>query len=121
MTDLLAEGIDDDIQAGALLAFDACARHRSKSAELLTTLGANLSHGPLLSLFRRVSQKLDNGHEVLHDIVDALLGLVAFICVTPNYNHVLSGAGIVPLLLDMCKASVERRDSVSHLLKCHLR
>lgn len=117
MADLLAEGVDDYVQAGALLSFDACARQRSKSAELLTTLGANLSHGPLMSIFRRTSQRLVGDKYVAHDTVDALFGLVGFISVTPNHGHLLTGAGIIPLLLDICKTPYHRRDSVSSLKK----
>lgn len=112
MADLLAEGIDDFVQAGALLAFDASARHRTKSTELLNTLGANLSHGPLMSLLRRISHKLTSDQYVAHDTVDALFGLIGFISVTPSHSHVLTGAGIIPLLLDVCKTPYHRRDSV---------
>ena len=110
----------DSVLASSVTALDACCRHRSKVPEILTAIGANLTHGPLLDLFRKTVTRLTGTigpsntapSIVSYDFVDALLGFIGFISVNPNHSQLLVGAGIVPLLLDLLTTSSARRDSV---------
>lgn len=63
LAELLTPGrtVSDHIQSSTVYAFDACSHHQAKLAESLTALGANVSHGSLLTLFRSVVQRLVAG------------------------------------------------------------
>jgi len=58
ISDLFGPSIPEPTQAAAIAALDGCIRSRSRLPDVLTAIGANLSHGGLMSLFRRVVNKL---------------------------------------------------------------
>ena len=66
MCELLGPDTSEDVEAAALVALHACGHHRSKFPEVLTGLGVNLNHGPLMTLFRRVIAKLTANGESHH-------------------------------------------------------
>jgi E3 ubiquitin-protein ligase HUWE1 len=107
-------GVEDGILSAALYAIDACAHHKNKLPEVIAAIGANVSHGILISLVRDTVRRLTSGEEVLFEVVDALLGLVAYVATSPPHSNQIIGAGIVPLLLEIPKTTVEKRVNVSH-------
>jgi E3 ubiquitin-protein ligase HUWE1 len=127
LADLLAPNFDPVVQYAAVTALDACSRHRAKISEVLAALGANLTHGCLLELFRRITRRLvENGENggymsgsflttenVAYDLVDAVFGLIANLSNTPTHCQILVGAGILPILLDLTQTRCDRRDNVS--------
>ena len=119
-----SRGVPDDVSTAAALTMDACAHHRSKLFDVLTAIGASVSHGILISLFRHVVNKLLAGGEcsvppllkaeyVLHELVDSVVSLIAYVMASSPHGHMLVGAGILPILLDMARVEDDRRDSVS--------
>lgn len=110
-----SNGVGDHVSASAMLALDACARHRSRMAEVLASLNANANHGAVISLARDVISRLDLGDAPPYELVDAVLSFIAFIATSPAHGNMLLGAGILPVLLNVMRTSSPRRDSVSHL------
>ena len=76
-------------------------------------MGANLSHGGLMSLLRRMVSQLVANEPLPHDFVDAALTLTADVVMSLAPTQGLPSAGLVPVLLDLLRTRVERRDSVS--------
>jgi hypothetical protein len=114
-------GIGDTVLSAAVYAIDACAHHKNKLPEVIAALGANVNHGILISLFRDTTRRLTGGGDpakvesVLFEVVDAQMGLISYVATSPPYSHHIIGAGIIPLLLEIPKTTVERRDSVSEI------
>lgn len=92
----------------ALLVLDACAHQRSKISEVLTAVSANVNHGILISWFRSAMADASAPYE----LVDAIIGFIAYLATSPSHGHMIIGAGILPLLLDMMGTENERRDNV---------
>jgi E3 ubiquitin-protein ligase HUWE1 len=106
----------DSMGTAALLALDACANHRAKFPEVLTALGANVSHGGLMSLFRGVVERLDT-NSIPDSLVDALYAFIARVVNSSGPNgQLLISAGLFPILLSMLATECDRRDNVSSLI-----
>lgn len=111
--------VGDWVLSAALYAMDACAHHRQKLPEVLSTVGANVSHGKLISLLRDIVQRLtiggedSQGENVLFEVLDAMMGFIAYVATSPPHSNHIIGAGIIPLLLELPKTRVDRRDNVS--------
>lgn len=56
--ELFGASIAEPTQAAAIAALDGCIRSRSRLPDVLNAIGANMSHGGLMSMFRRVVGKL---------------------------------------------------------------
>jgi E3 ubiquitin-protein ligase HUWE1 len=106
-------GVIDTVLSAAIYVFDACAHHRSKLSEVVAAIGANVNHGILISLFRDTVRRLTANEDVLYEVVDALMGLIAYVATSPPHSNQIIGAGIIPLLLDIPKTTVEKRVNVS--------
>lgn len=113
-------GVGDNILSAAIYAIDACAHHKNKSSEVIAAVGANVNHGILISLVRDTIRRLTAGEEVLFEVVDALMTLVAYVATSPPYSNQIIGAGIIPLLLEIPKTTVERRVNVSQSFRSTL-
>jgi E3 ubiquitin-protein ligase HUWE1 len=112
------------VQAAALYALDAIARHRSKLSEVLTAVNASANHGTLLFILRKVTVAMDSedgkvsyssGSEnhldhctystsmfIAHypqDFLDALFAFVTYLIQTQSGGQMLMSAGIIPTLL----------------------
>lgn len=88
------------VQAAALYALDAIARHRSKLSEVLTAVNASANHGTLLFILRKVTVAMDS--EDAHypqDFLDALFAFVTYLIQTQSGGQMLMSAGIIPTLL----------------------
>lgn len=115
--------VGDWVLSAALYTMDACAHHRQKLAEVLTTVGYNVSHGILISLLRDIVNRLTGGGDpskaepIQFEVLDAMLGFVAFVATSPPHSHHIISAGIVPLLLELPKTPVKRRDNVCSFLR----
>jgi E3 ubiquitin-protein ligase HUWE1 len=96
-----------------LYVIDACAHHRAKLSEIVAAVGANVNHGILISLFRDTVRRLTANEEVMFEVVDAMMSLVAYVATSPPHSNQIIGAGIVPLLLEIPKTNVEKRVNVS--------
>lgn len=110
-------GVGDWVLSAALYAMDACAHHRQKLSEVLSTIGANVSHGILISSFRDIVSRLNTGAEghgenVLFEVLDAMMGFIAYIATSPPHSNHIIGAGLVPLLLELARTRADRRDNV---------
>jgi E3 ubiquitin-protein ligase HUWE1 len=112
------QGVGDAVLSAAVYAIDACAHHRNKLLEVSAAIGTNVTHGTLISLFRDTVRRLTGGGEpgkaehVMYEVMDALLGLIAFVATSPPHsNHIIS-AGIIPIVLDVPKTLADRRDNV---------
>lgn len=92
---------------------DACAHHRSRLTEVVSAIGANVNHGILISLFRDTVRRLGTNENVLYEVVDAMMGLIAYVATSPPHSNQIIGAGIIPLLLELPKTTVEKRVNVS--------
>lgn len=113
--------VGDQVLSAAIYAVDACSHHRHKMSEVTTAVGANVTHGILMSQFRDIVSRLTGdgdpakAEDVLFEVLDAMMGFIAFITVQPQQSNHVVGAGIVPLLLKLAQTPVARRDNVSHL------
>jgi E3 ubiquitin-protein ligase HUWE1 len=105
-------GVTDTVTSAAIYAIDACAHHRSKLSEVVAAIGANVNHGILIGLFRDTVRRLTANEDVLYEVVDALMGLIAYVATSPPHSNQIIGAGIIPLLLDIPKTTVEKRVNV---------
>jgi E3 ubiquitin-protein ligase HUWE1 len=111
--------VGDWVLSSALYALDACAHHRVKLQEVLTTVGANVSHGILIRFFRDLVTRLTGGgdptkaEDILFEVLDAIIGLIAYVATSPPHNNHVVSAGVIPLLLEMPKTLVPRRENVS--------
>ena len=116
------KNVGDWVLCSALYALDACAHHKTKLQEVLTILGANVSHGILINFFRDVVTRLTGGgdpskaEDILFEVLDAILGLIAYVATSPPHNNHVVSAGVIPLLLEVPKTPVTRRENVSHEL-----
>lgn len=119
LSQMLRQDLGDWILCSALYALDACAHHRLKLQEVLTTVGANVSHGTLMSCFRDLVTRLTGGgdpskaEDVLFEAMDGALGFIAYIATSPPHSHYVVSAGVIPLLLEVPKTPIPRRESVS--------
>ncbi|KAK8853332.1 hypothetical protein IAR55_004036 [Kwoniella newhampshirensis] len=96
-----ASDVGEEVATASTLALDACAHHRAKTGEVMTALCANVNHGVIISLFRKVVEHLVRGDEVSFELIDASMTLLAFIASSPMHSNMLMGAGILAVLLDM--------------------
>lgn len=123
MSELLAPSKDvgDWVVCSAVYALDACAHHRHKLSEVLSAVGGNVSHGALMSLFRHISTRLTGGNDpskaedVPFELLDAMLTFVAFIGTSPPHSSHIVSAGVIPVLLELIKTPVDRRENVGVL------
>lgn len=106
-------GVTDTVLSAAIYVIDACAHHGSKLSEVFATIGANVNHGILISLFRDTVRRLIGNEDVLFEVVDAAMGLVAYVVTSSPHGNQVIGAGIIPLLLDIPKTTAEKRVNVS--------
>ena len=53
--------IGDQVTTAAVLVLHAFSHHHSTAAQVLTAVNANIHHGALLSLFRRIAKDLKTG------------------------------------------------------------
>lgn len=88
--------LSDPIGAAALLCLDALIRHKNKLAEVISAIGINLNHGPLFTILRAVAKE-----ERSYDVLDATMGIIGYLLDHTAHTNTLTGAGILPILLDM--------------------
>ncbi|KAN0062881.1 E3 ubiquitin-protein ligase tom1 [Thecaphora frezii] len=92
------------IQAGAFYALDSLARFRSKATEVMNSVNASVNHGILLSVLRNLVEDLatDQPQSTGH-YTDALFSFVAFVTSTGTGSHLIVGAGLVSILVQLIK------------------
>lgn len=113
-------GVTDTVLSAAIYVVDACAHHRGRLTEVVAAIGANVNHGILISIFRDTVRRLTGNEDVLYEVVDALMGLVAYVATSPPHSNQIIGAGIIPLLLEFPKTKVDKRVNVSSVFEASL-
>ena len=88
--------LSDPICAAALSTLDALMRHKTKVSEVLTAIGINLNHGPLFTVLRQIANQ-----ERSYDVVDATMSILGYLIEFTQHSSILTGAGILPILLDI--------------------
>ncbi|WVW86319.1 hypothetical protein I302_108361 [Kwoniella bestiolae CBS 10118] len=106
-----SQQVGEQVTIGTLHALDACAHHRVKMGEVMTAVSANVNHGILVTFLKNIVERLVKGESIPNDLFDAAISFVAYIPSSPVHINMLMGAGILRLLLDVLKASGERRES----------
>ena len=107
--------VGDAVLCAALYAIDACAHDGNKLPEVVGAIGATINHGALISLIGDTVRRLTGGDDVPCEVLDALLRLVAFVAASPLHRNQIIGTGIIPLLLEIPKATVDQRVNVSDI------
>ena len=109
-------GMPQTIRASVLYALEALAHHRSKLGEVLNGVGASINHGLLMYVLRDTVQSLEQGSSpVTSEFLDALIGLLHYLCTTNVAGSMLCSAGLVPILVLLLKN--ERPDSLRAVVK----
>ncbi|ORY33382.1 hypothetical protein BCR39DRAFT_491673 [Naematelia encephala] len=97
---------DDSVVAAALNALEACANLRAKTSDVLLAVSANAGHGPLITLYRSMISR-----ERSYTLLDSFYTFISFIANSPTHSHILTGAGMIPLLLEMLQTNWARREN----------
>ncbi len=125
--------ISPNVLIAALTALDAIGRYRSRIAEVLGAVNAGVSHGPLLSLLRKVVSQLESD-EGMHtftfaflflcwpaglaafpsEVAEALLTLLMLLATSPGGGTMIVGAGLVPLIIQTLDVKPSWRLSVGY-------
>ena len=103
-----------NVQAYAILALDALARHKARSMDVCAALSINVNHGILMFLTRKAVNELgseDNDQEDANqdEWRDALLSLLRTLPGSSNRTpDTLVAAGIIPLFVDVLNLRTEK-------------
>lgn len=102
-------GMDERVQSAALYALDALGRYRTKLQEVLAALNASVSHGVLLQVVQRMTQRLRAGGAELtpamDEYVDSIMTVVAYLTTTVSGSNMVIGAGLIPHLVELVRLS----------------
>lgn len=114
------------VLSSAIYALDAFAHDHPKWLEVVTTVGANVSHGIVISFFRdtvlRLTDAAPDAEGVQFEVMDATFGFIAHLIATPSHaTNLTVGANVIPSLLEVPKTRVTRRESVSFSTAAPLR
>ncbi|CAG8500448.1 3553_t:CDS:10 [Paraglomus brasilianum] len=91
-----------EIQTVALYALEGISRYRPRLGEVLSAINAQVNHGILLYVLRRVIADLENEHSTYsQEYLDALFALISHIISTQTGGTMVIAAGIVPTLLQL--------------------
>nr|CDI56030.1 related to E3 ubiquitin protein ligase TOM1 [Melanopsichium pennsylvanicum 4] len=94
--------LDMGIQSSAFYALDSLGRYRSKVNVVLNSVNASVNHGIILSVLRNLIQDLRTNEPDSSDhYVDSVLSFIAFIASTSAGSHMIVGAGLIPLLIEL--------------------
>lgn len=91
----------DSIRASGFAALEAIAHHRSRLSDVLTVLGASISHGLLMSSFRNLLAEFESNERstaISADLVDAHINLLHYLSTTNTAGSMLCAAGLVQTL-----------------------
>ncbi|PWY99341.1 hypothetical protein BCV70DRAFT_162691 [Testicularia cyperi] len=96
--------VDMSIQSSAFYALDSLGRYRNKISLVLNSVSASVNHGIILSVLRALIEDLRSQSPVSTDhYVDSVLSFVAFICSGSLGSHMIVGAGLIPLLIELVR------------------
>ncbi|UTT88591.1 hypothetical protein NDA17_001733 [Ustilago hordei] len=94
--------LDMSVQSSAFYALDSLGRYRNKVSVVLNSVNASVNHGIILSVLRNLIQDLRTDQPNSSDhYVDSVLSFVAFIASTSVGSHMIVGAGLIPLLIEL--------------------
>ncbi len=94
--------LDMACQSSAFYALDSLGRYRNKVSVVLNSVNASVNHGIILSALRSLIKDLRTPEPVSSDhYVDSVLSFVAFIASTSVGSHMIVGAGLIPLLIEI--------------------
>ncbi|KAI8443330.1 hypothetical protein BY996DRAFT_3558386 [Phakopsora pachyrhizi] len=111
LSELINLEIDDgsiagDIQAAAFYALEGISRYRGKIAEVAGAVGASVSHGILMQVIRRLAKELEKEQcRCTDEFIDSLFCFLSCLQLSEYAGSLLVGAGIVPVLVEICKSS----------------
>ncbi len=98
--------LDMGIQSSAFYALDSLGRYRNKVSVVLNSVNASVNHGIILSVLRNLIDDLRDDSPVSSEhYVDSVLSFVAFIASSSVGSHMIVGAGLIPLLVELVKIS----------------
>ncbi|KAJ1021615.1 hypothetical protein NDA16_003752 [Ustilago loliicola] len=94
--------LDMGIQSSAFYALDSLGRYRNKVSVVLNSVNASVNHGIILSVLRNLIQDLRTDQPNSSDhYVDSVFSFIAFIASTSVGSHMIVGAGLIPLLIEL--------------------
>ncbi|WAR63783.1 hypothetical protein PtB15_17B384 [Puccinia triticina] len=100
------DGLGGDIQAAAFYALEGISRYRGKIAEVAGAVGVSVSHGTLMQVVRKMAKELERARAACKDeFIDSLFCFLSCLQLSVYAGSLLVGAGVVPVLVDICKNS----------------
>ncbi|POW21745.1 hypothetical protein PSHT_02052 [Puccinia striiformis] len=100
------DGLGGDIQAAAFYALEGISRYRGKIAEVAGAVGVSVSHGTLMQVVRKMAKELERERAACKDeFIDSLFCFLSCLQLSVYAGSLLVGAGVVPVLVDICKNS----------------
>ncbi len=96
-----------DLGFSAISALDALAHLKNKLTESMSLLNIGANHGMFMNLFRNIVLSFEKegigslilDTEYQQDYIDAFLSFLSFLLNTQSGGAMLTGAGLVPILL----------------------
>lgn len=96
--------IAGEIQAAAFYALEGISRYRGKIAEVASTAGVSVSHGILMQVVRKMAKELEKEDARCTDeFIDSVFCFLSCLQLSAYAGSLLVGAGIVPVLVELCK------------------
>ncbi|MBW0460652.1 hypothetical protein O181_000367 [Austropuccinia psidii MF-1] len=100
------DGIAGEIQAAAFYALEGISRYRGRIAEVAGSVGVSVSHGILMQVIRKMAKELERERARCTDeFIDSLFCFLSCLQLSAYAGSLLVGAGIVPVLVEICKNS----------------
>lgn len=100
------DGLGGDLQASAFYALEGISRYRGKIAEVAGAVGVSVSHGTLMQVVRKMAKELERDRTACSDeFIDSLFCFLSCLQLSAYAGSLLVGAGIVPVLVEICKNS----------------
>jgi E3 ubiquitin-protein ligase HUWE1 len=98
------DGLDGDIQAAAFYALEGIFRYLGKIAEVAGAVGVFVGLGALMRVVRKMAKELEREQAACQDdFIGSLLYFLRCLQLSLSAGSLLVGAGIVPVLVDICK------------------
>ncbi|KAH9820843.1 hypothetical protein DFH28DRAFT_1121207 [Melampsora americana] len=93
-----------EIQAAAFYALEGISRYRGRIAEVASAAGVSVSHGILMQVVRKMAKELEKEEARCTDeFIDSLFCFLSCLQLSAYAGSLLVGAGIVPVLVELCK------------------
>lgn len=100
------KGVAREVQAAAFYALEAAGRYRGRISEVTSAVGVSVSHGVLMQVVRKLARDLvqpDTGLSL--EYIDSVFCFLSCLQQSAYAGALLVGAGIVPVLVDLCKTA----------------